>query len=71
VIVKLQRALFSTERGDPPALVYDRNREHQCMIHLSSVQLEALLGSDDKGYFEASIEDGNVVLGKRVAAQPW
>lgn len=71
MIVKVQRALSSGEVA-PPALIYDQTRQHQWFVQLSQKEVQALLGSDAKGYFEATVSDrGKPILGTRVADQPW
>lgn len=72
MIVKVQRALYSEEPGDPPALIYDRHRRWTWMVPMPEAKADRMLGSDLKGYFEARISrQGNLVLGKRVADQDW
>jgi len=69
MIVKLQRPLSSSV---DPVLIYDQSRRHQWFVQLSKQQLQALLGDDPKGYFEAIVGDsGEPVLGQRVVDQPW
>jgi len=69
MIVKLQRPLSSSVA---PVLIYNRDRRHQWFVQLSRQQLQALLGDDPKGYFEALVDDdGGPLLGRRVADQPW
>jgi hypothetical protein len=70
MIVKLQRPLYSREL-DPPALVYDRRRTRHWMVPMSADRAQALLGDAPKGYFEAKIVNGNLVLGERVPDQQW
>jgi len=69
MIVKLQRPLSSSVA---PVLIYNQDRRHQWFVQLSKQQLQALLGDDPKGYFEATVGDsGEPVLGRRVGEQPW
>jgi hypothetical protein len=70
MIVKLQRPLGVGTAG-APSLVYDKGRKRQWLLDLMPDTLDALLGDSPKGYFEADVVDGNVILGKRVADQPW
>lgn len=71
MIVKLQRPLSPAGEAEPPCLIYDRSRLRHWLIPLSRDRIEELLGGDDKGYFQASVEAGELVLGQRVDDQPW
>lgn len=71
MIVKLQRPLASNEPIST-VLIYNQDRTHQWVVPWSLDDLNELLGSDPKGYFELEVdENDNFVLGGRVEDQPW
>lgn len=85
MIVKVQRNLFSPgevliyDEGQSsgehtevegvaiPVLTH----EIYAQIDLGAPNVRAILGDDLKGYFEASLEGENVVIGERVDDQEW
>jgi len=70
MIVKVQRPLSSND-PNAPCLVYDEGRRHQGFIELTPEEVVTLMGDAAKGYFEARVERGNLVLGERVADRDW
>lgn len=69
MIVKVQRPLGSSE-GDPPALVYDRDRTLHRLMPMSP-EVETALAGANKVFCEASIVGGELRLGRRVADPGW
>lgn len=81
MIVKVQRQLYPTEISDRDVdvLIYDKpeikNGETRYKVHvqlrLPKRDVTYWMGSDLKGYFQASIMGTQIVLMKRVADQDW
>jgi hypothetical protein len=85
MIVKVQKALLSpgtvliydegaesservdTESGSIPVWTHGIYAQ----IYLGAEHVRAILGDDLKGYFEATLEGDDVVIGERVDDQDW
>lgn len=84
MIVKVQRALYDNEilvydEGKPNGNSVDTDagpipewvHEIYAQLELEPAQIDAILGDDLKGYFEASMQGTEIVIGDRVDDQEW
>jgi hypothetical protein len=74
-VVKVQLPVFSNE-STPLALIYNEDRSIHGQLPLTR-SLELLMKDDATGetrlraYFEATVRDGSLVLGREVEEQDW
>jgi hypothetical protein len=75
MIVKVQRPLASSRDvlQDAPFFVYVEGRRFQAHVPRSKIPDTAIaaMGEDAKAYFEATLQNGEWILGRRVADQAW
>ena len=71
MIVKLQRPLLTTR--PPMWLAYGKTRHPKWFLAERDLPGPVLtaMGDDPKGYFEATVAKGKLVVGERVDDQPW
>lgn len=72
IILKLQRPLAGNA-PEAPYLVYATGKRFMTMVPREKIPDAAIaaLGDDPKGYFKATLEGGEWILGERIADQDW
>lgn len=71
MIIKVQQALAGDGAGER-LLIYNESRELWAELPAPPRLIEALLGEEPKGYFEAHVDTtGELSIGARAEDQPW
>ena len=71
MIVKVQISQFTTG-PETMVRIYDEDREFDVELPLSTcVGLDAVMGDDQRAFFEAEIIKDKIQLGRRLPEQGW
>ena len=68
IVLKLQWPLAG--ESSPPILAYDQNRRYQRLLQPTR-DLADLFKGREKVYVEATVINGDVIVQREIADQPW